>query len=452
MKSKELGDLAKKAKAASYTLAELSSTIKNRALCAMAEMLTCHSKEVLNENKRDLNANKGLAKALLDRLSLNPARIGLMADSLRQVASLNDPLGDPPLIKEWLRPNGLRIQKVRVPIGVVGIIYESRPNVTSDCIGLCLKSGNVSILRGGREAVNTNMAICKLLSKAARESGLPANAINFINTTEHRALAYLLSLSECIDLIIPRGGEGLIRFVQEHSKIPVIKHYKGICHIFVDEFANTEMAGNICFNAKVSRPGVCNAMESLLVHKGIAGSFLPGMLKRYRDAGVEIRGCPETLQIVKDISQRAMVRLPLAAAISQRAMPACRQGRVRLPLAAAINKAKEIDWHSEYLDLILSVKVVADIDQAVMHINHYGSHHSDAIITENYQNALKFTRQVDSACVYVNASTRFTDGYEFGLGSEIGISTDKIHARGPMALEELTTYKYIIFGTGQIRT
>ena len=417
MKSKELGDLAKKAKAASYTLAELSSTIKNRALCAMAEMLTCHSKEVLNENKRDLNANKGLAKALLDRLSLNPARIGLMADSLRQVASLNDPLGDPPLIKEWLRPNGLRIQKVRVPIGVVGIIYESRPNVTSDCIGLCLKSGNVSILRGGREAVNTNMAICKLLSKAARESGLPANAINFINTTEHRALAYLLSLSECIDLIIPRGGEGLIRFVQEHSKIPVIKHYKGICHIFVDEFANTEMAGNICFNAKVSRPGVCNAMESLLVHKGIAESFLPGMLKRYRDAGVEIRGCAKTRKIVKDI-----------------------------------NKAKEIDWHSEYLDLILSVKVVADIDQAVMHINHYGSHHSDAIITENYQNALKFTRQVDSACVYVNASTRFTDGYEFGLGSEIGISTDKIHARGPMALEELTTYKYIIFGTGQIRT
>src|SRR3990167_5057795 len=389
MKSKELGDLAKKAKAASYTLAELSSTIKNRALCAMAEMLTCHSREVLNENKRDLNANKGLAKALLDRLSLNPARIGLMADSLRQVASLNDPLGDPPLIKEWLRPNGLRIQKVRVPIGVVGIIYESRPNVTSDCVGLCLKSGNVSILRGGREAVNTNMAICKLLSKAARESGLPANAINFINTTEHRALAYLLSLSECIDLIIPRGGEGLIRFVQEHSKIPVIKHYKGICHIFVDEFANTEMAGNICFNAKVSRPGVCNAMESLLVHKGIAGSFLPGMLKRYRDAGVEIRGCAKTRKIVKDI-----------------------------------NKAKEIDWHSEYLDLILSVKVVADIDQAVMHINHYGSHHSDAIITENYQNALKFTRQVDSACVYMNASTRFTDGYEFGLGSEIGISTD----------------------------
>ena len=417
MKSKELGDLAKKAKAASYTLAELSSTIKNRALCAMAEMLTCHSKEVLNENKRDLNANKGLAKALLDRLSLNPARIGLMADSLRQVASLNDPLGDPPLIKEWLRPNGLRIQKVRVPIGVVGIIYESRPNVTSDCVGLCLKSGNVSILRGGREAVNTNMAICKLLSKAARESGVPAQAINFIDTTGHKALAYLLSLSECIDLIIPRGGEGLIRFVQEHSKIPVIKHYKGICHIFVDEFANTEMAGNICFNAKVSRPGVCNAMESLLVHKGIAGSFLPGMLKRYRDAGVEIRGCAKTRKIVKDI-----------------------------------NKAKEIDWHSEYLDLILSVKVVADIDQAVMHINHYGSHHSDAIITENYQNALKFTRQVDSACVYVNASTRFTDGYEFGLGSEIGISTDKIHARGPMALEELTTYKYIIFGTGQIRT
>jgi glutamate-5-semialdehyde dehydrogenase len=415
MKCKELMGLAKKAKAASYELAELSSTIKNKALFVMAEMLLEHSREILNENKRDLNANKGLSKVFLDRLSLNPGRIGLMADSLRQVASLADPVGE--LIKGGLRPNGLRIQKVRVPIGVVGIIYESRPNVTSDCIGLCLKSGNVSILRGGKEAVNTNRAIFKLLAKAARDSGVPDSAINFIDTAGHKALEYLLSLSGCVDLIIPRGGEGLINFVREHSKIPVIKHYKGICHTFVDEFANMEMAGNICFNAKVSRPGVCNAMETLLVHKGIAGSFLPGMLKRYKDAGVEIRGCPETVKIVKDI-----------------------------------NKAKEIDWYSEYLGLILSVKVVADIDQAVTHINHYGSRHSDAIITDNYQNALKFTRQVDSACVYVNASTRFTDGCEFGLGCEIGISTDKIHARGPMALEELTSYKYLIFGNGQIRT
>lgn len=408
-------NLVKKAKAASYELAELSSTIKNRALFVMAEMLTCHSKEVLNANKRDLRANKGLSKALLDRLSLNQARIGLMADSLRQVASFSDPVGE--LIKGSLRPNGLRIQKVRVPIGVVGIIYESRPNVTSDCIGLCLKSGNVSILRGGREAVNTNRAIYRLLSKAARDSGVPDSAINFIDTVDRKALAYLLGLSECIDLIIPRGGEGLIRFIQEHSKIPVIKHYKGVCHIFVDEFANKDMAGNICFNAKVSRPGVCNAMETLLAHKGIAKSFLPGMLKRYKDAGVEIRGCAKTREIVKDI-----------------------------------NKAKEIDWHSEYLDLILSVKVVADIDEAVTHINHYGSRHSDAIVTENYENALAFLDRVDSACVYVNASTRFTDGCEFGLGGEIGISTDKIHARGPMALEELTTYKYMIFGNGQIRT
>lgn len=414
MEKKELRELAKKAKAASYALAELSSTIKNKALFVMAETLLAHSREVLNENKRDLSANKGLSKALLDRLSLNPARIGLMADSLRQIASLSDPVGE--LIKGGLRPNGLRILKVRVPIGVVGIIYESRPNVTSDCIGLCLKSGNVSILRGGREAVNTNRVICKLLAKAARESGVPDSAINFIDTTDHKALEYLLGLNEYIDLIIPRGGEGLIRFVYEHSKIPVIKHYKGICHIFVDEFANTDMAGNICFNAKVSRPGVCNAMETLLVHKGIAGSFLPGMLKRYKDAGVEIRGCPKTRKIVK-----------------------------------AINKAKEIDWHTEYLDLILSVKVVANIDEAILHINHYGSHHSDAIVTENYQNALAFLHRVDSACVYVNASTRFTDGGEFGLGSEIGISTDKIHARGPMALEELTTYKYMIFGNGQIR-
>src|SRR3989338_9973955 len=283
MKSKELGDLAKKAKAASYTLAELSSTIKNRALCAMAEMLTCHSKEVLNENKRDLNANKGLAKALLDRLSLNPARIGLMADSLRQVASLNDPLGDPPLIKEWLRPNGLRIQKVRVPIGVVGIIYESRPNVTSDCIGLCLKSGNVSILKGGSEAINTNRKIYNILLESAKKSAIPENAINFIDSVGHKDLKCLLGLNEYIDLIIPRGGEGLIRFVQDNSKIPVIKHYKGVCHVYVDACANLEMARNISFNAKVSRPGVCNAMETLLVHKDAAKGFMPVMIKKYRD-------------------------------------------------------------------------------------------------------------------------------------------------------------------------
>lgn len=412
---KELKGLAIKAKKASYELAVLSSKLKEEAIIKMAQTLEKNYRKIIQENKKDLILAKNLSKALIDRLSLNEARIRLMADSLRQVASLNDPVGE--VIRGWLRPNGLWIQKIRVPIGVIGIIYEARPNVTSDCIGLCLKSGNAVILKGGSEAINTNRLIYKILHEVARKASIPDGAISFIDTTDRKALSYLLGLNEYIDLIIPRGGEGLIRFVYEHSKIPVIKHYKGVCHIFVDEFANTDMAGNICFNAKVSRPGVCNAMETLLVHKGIAGSFLPGMLRRYKDAGVEIRGCPETVKIVK-----------------------------------AINKAKEIDWHSEYLDLILSVKVVANIDEAILHINHYGSRHSDAIVTENYQNALKFMRQVDSACVYVNASTRFTDGCEFGLGSEIGISTDKIHARGPMALEELTTYKYMIFGNGQIRT
>lgn len=412
---KELRGLAIKAKKAAYELAVLSSKLKEQALIKMAQALEKNSREIIRENKKDLILAKNLSKALIDRLGLNEARIRLMADSLRQVALLADPLGE--VIRGWLRPNGLWIQKIRVPIGVIGIIYEARPNVTSDCIGLCLKSGNAVILKGGSEAINTNRVIYKILHEAAGKASIPDGAISFIETSERKSLSYLLGLNEYIDLIIPRGGEGLIRFVQEHSKISLIKHYKGICHIFVDEFANTDMAGDICFNAKVSRPGVCNAMETLLVHKGIANVFLSRMLKRYKDAGVEIRGCPETRKIIKDI-----------------------------------NKAKEIDWHSEYLDLILSVKVVANIEEAVRHINHYGSHHSDAIVTENYQNALKFMRQVDSACVYANASTRFTDGYEFGLGSEIGISTDKIHARGPMALEELTTYKYIIFGNGQIRT
>ena len=408
-------ELAKKARAASYELASLSSAIKNKALIMMAEQLEAHSREILIENKKDINANNGLPKALLDRLTLDQGRIRLMSLSLRQVASLADPVGE--LIKGWARPNGLRIHKVRVPIGVVGIIYESRPNVTSDSIGLCLKSGNVSILRGGKEAINTNRAIYKILSTAARISGIPLNAINFIDTTDRKALRFLLGLSAYVDLLIPRGGEGLIRFIQGHTKIPVIKNYKGVCHTFVDEHADLNMARDICFNAKVSSPGVCNAMETLLIHKGIAKSFLPIMIKRFKDAKVEIRGCPKTRKIIADI-----------------------------------NKAKEADWYTEYLGLILSVKVVESIDQAVTHINHYGSHHSDAIVTENYENALKFSDRVDSACVYVNASTRFSDGYEFGLGSEIGISTDKIHARGPMALEELTTYKYIIFGNGQIRT
>lgn len=414
MEIKKIKELSKRAKDASYILAAAPSSVKDDALKRMARALEGNYQEIIRENEKDLVYAKHLSRALTDRLILNEARISVMADSLRQVASLKDPVGE--VIKSGLRPNGLRIQKVRVPIGVIGIIYEARPNVTSDCIGLCLKSGNAVILKGGSEAINTNRAIYRILQAAAKKSSLPLEAVTFIDTTGRNALDYLLGLNEYIDLIIPRGGEGLIRFVDEHSRIPVIKHYKGICHTYVDARADLAMAENICFNAKVQRPGVCNAMETLLVHKDIARKFLPAMINRYKQAGVEIRGCPVTRKIIK-----------------------------------GIKAVKEIDWYTEYLDLILSVKVVGGLTDAISHINHYGSRHSDAIVTEDRQSAMKFLRGVDSACVYVNASTRFTDGYEFGLGAEIGISTDKIHARGPMALEELTTYKYMIFGNGQIR-
>lgn len=414
MDIKKIRELAKKAKRASYALSAATSSVKDKALKRMAQALEANCNDIIRENKKDLTLAGSLSGALIDRLTLNEARIRLMADSLRQVASLKDPVGE--VIKSWARPNGLRIQKARVPIGVIGIIYESRPNVTADCIGLCLKSGNAVILKGGSEAINTNRAIYRILRAEARKSSLPKDAISFIGTSERRALDYLLGLSEYIDLIIPRGGEGLIRFVAGHSRIPVIKHYKGICHTYVDARADLKMAEDICYNAKVQRPGVCNAMETLLVHKDVARSFLPAMIKRYKDAGVEIRGCLKTRRIVK-----------------------------------GIRAAKEIDWFTEYLGLILSVKVVGGLSEAIGHINYYGSHHSDAIVTEARKSAMKFLQGVDSACVYVNASTRFTDGYEFGLGAEIGISTDKIHARGPMALEELTTYKYMVFGKGQVR-
>lgn len=415
MSRAELKDLALSAKAATSIFSTLSSEIKNVTILRMADDLEKKSEEIIAANKKDLHRNrKNLSKAMLDRLMLDEKRIHSMAQSLRQIAALSDPVGE--VIDGWLRPNGLWIQKIRVPIGVIAIIYESRPNVTSDCVGLCLKSGNASILKGGKEALNTNKAIYEILLKAAIESGIPSGAINFIDSVEREDVVYLLKLSDCIDLVIPRGGEGLITFVQKFSKIPVVKHYKGICHTYVDKYASFAMAEDICFNAKVSRPGVCNAMETLLAHKDIALRFLPPMVKRYKDAGVEIRGCKITSGIVKDIIM-----------------------------------AKESDWRTEYLDLILSIKVVENVAQAVEHINYYGSHHSESIVTENYENALYFLNRVDSACVYVNASTRFTDGYEFGMGAEIGISTDKIPYRGPMGLKELTTYKYIIFGNGQIR-
>ncbi len=415
---KELINIAKGAQNASRSLAVLSSETKNKALKQMAAALSNKKDFILKANRQDLKkaAKQRLSGAFIDRLMLNDKRIKDMSDSLLALVNLSDPVGE--VIKAWRRPNGLWIHKVRTPIGVIAIIYESRPNVTSDCVGLCFKSGNSVILRGGTEAMNSNAAICAVLKTALNDCGIPENAVNIVSTKGRRAVDVLLKLNNYIDLVIPRGGEGLIKKVVKSSRIPVIKHYKGICKIYVDEWANLKMAENICFNAKTQRPGVCNAMESMLVNANIAFEFLPGMIKRFKKAGVEIRGCQETIKIAKGL----------------------------------VKKAVEKDYRTEYLDLILAVKVVGGLTEAITHINNYGSHHSDAIITENYENAMEFLKQVDSACVYVNASTRFTDGYQFGMGAEIGISTDKLHARGPMALEELTAYKYIVFGNGQIRT
>lgn len=409
-------EIAKRAKEASRVIANLSSKVKDNALKGMARALIESAETVLSENEKDVKEGEKnhLSKAMLDRLKLNPSRIKGMSDSLMSISELKDPVGE--VLGMWKRPNGLRIGRVRVPIGTILMIYESRPNVTSDVVGLCLKSGNSVILRGGSEALNSNIAIHKVLSEAAKAEGIPSDGINMVETPDKKAVSTLLGLNQYIDLVIPRGGEELIRKVSDESKIPVIKHYKGVCHTYVDEDADLNMAEKIAFNAKVQRPGVCNAMETLLVHKDVAIRFLPSMVKKFRDAGVEIRGCPGTRKIVKDVKE-----------------------------------ATEDDWGTEYLDLILSIRVVEDIDEAIRHITVYGSMHSDAIVTDNYERAMKFLNEVDSACVYVNASTRFTDGFEFGMGAEIGISTDKFHARGPMGLEELTSYKYIIFGNGQIR-
>ncbi len=412
----ELTKIAKGAKEASGVLSGLSLETKDKALQGMAEGLIQAKDKILKANQKDIKEarNSGLSAALIERLTLNEKRLAQMAESLLELTKLADPVGE--VISAWRRPNGLWIHKVRVPIGVIAIIYESRPNVTSDCIGLCFKSGNSVILRGGSESLNSNIRIYEILNAVLAKFGIPEGAINLVMVKDRKAVDVLLRLSDYIDLVIPRGGEGLIRRVVRLSRIPVIKHYKGICHVYVDEFANLDMAAKICFNAKVQRPGVCNAMESMLVHQAVAGRFLPGMLKKFDGAGVEIRGCSLTQKFFKKAK-----------------------------------KACEKDYRTEYLDLILSVRVVEGLPEAINHINHYGSHHSDSIVTDNYEHALGFLKKVDSACVYANASTRFTDGYQFGLGAEIGISTDKLHARGPMALEELTTYKYMIFGSGQIR-
>ncbi|MBI3317634.1 MAG: glutamate-5-semialdehyde dehydrogenase [Candidatus Omnitrophica bacterium] len=416
--SDQVRQLARRAKSASEILAGVPAPVKNRALRAMADELEKSEPAVLRENEKDLRAARarGIGGALLDRLALNPQRLAEMSRGLREVAKLPDPVGE--LIKAWRRPNGLEIRKVRVPIGVIGIVYEARPNVTADCAGLCLKAGNSVILRGGSEAIHSNRMIFRCLERAALRQNLPRGSVNMISQTDRRGVEILLSQVGLVDLVIPRGGEGLIRQVVEKAKVPVIKQYKGICHTFVDEGADLKMAERICFNAKVQRPGVCNAMETLLVHRKAAPEFLPRMARRYLEAGVELRGDRRTRRVLKGFPVKA---------------------------------ARELDWATEYLDLILSVRVVDSLKEAIDHIRRYGSGHSEAIVTRSKTRADQFLKNVDSACVYLNASTRFTDGGQFGLGAEIGVSTDKLHARGPMGLQELTTYKYIVTGHGQVR-
>ncbi|MDI6865328.1 MAG: glutamate-5-semialdehyde dehydrogenase [Thermodesulfovibrio yellowstonii] len=407
---------AKEAKESSRFIAKASTDLKNKIIVRMADYLKQNKDELIKANRIDVeNAQKkGISKALIDRLTLTEKRIDEMIKGLQEVVALPDPVGE--ITKMWLRPNGMQVGKMRVPIGVIGVIYEARPNVTVDVTGLCLKAGNSVVLRGGSEAINSNIALVKILKEALKDEGMHEGVVTYIDIPQREAVLEMIKLEGIIDLIIPRGGEGLIRTVTENSRIPVLKHYKGVCHVFVDRDADLAMAEEICFNAKVQRPATCNAMETMLVDENIAKKFLPNMLKKFEDAGVELKGCLKTKKIypkVKDV--------------------------------------KEEDFYQEYLDLVLNVKVVKNIDEAIEHITKYGSAHSDSIVTKDYNKAMKFLKEVDSSAVFVNASTRLNDGYQFGLGAEIGISTDKIHARGPMGLEELTCTKFIVFGNGQIR-
>ncbi len=416
--------LAKQAKAASRVLANLSTDAKNRCLLAMADGLEGHKDEIKAANAKDMEASVafGLSAAMQDRLRLDEKRISAMARGLREVAALADPVGR--VLDERVRPNGLKLRKVSTPIGVVVIIYESRPNVTADAASLCFKSGNATILRGGKEAIHSNNAIAEIMIQAAKAvlPEFPEHAIQVVPTTDREAIKELLSLTQYIDLCMPRGGEGLIRAVTECSKVPVIKHYKGVCHVYVDDKADLKMAEEIVLNAKVQRPAVCNAMETLLVNANVAQKFLPQITRRLKEYRVEIRGDEATFNAVKDLANEVKFK----------------------PATAA-------DYSTEYNDFIMNVRVVNGVADAVDHINQFGSAHSDSIVTSDEGRARKFLAEVDSATVYWNASTRFTDGGEFGMGAEIGISTDKIGARGPMGLEELTTYKWLGFGTGQIR-
>jgi len=411
-----LTDIGTMARSASLELSKVISRSKDEALYKMAQGLIERADFIIAENQKDVEeaTSKGLSGAMIDRLTLTHARLEKVADGLREVASLTDPVGE--IVHMWTRPNGLKVGRMRIPLGVIGIIYESRPNVTADAAGLCIKSGNAVILRGGSETLRSNMAIGEVLRDALAQCELPKDAVQIIPVTDRKAVLEMLKQEELIDLIIPRGGEGLIRFVSENSRIPVLKHYKGVCHIFVDESADQNMAESICINAKVQRPSVCNSMETMLVHEKIAEDFLPRISKAFFEKGVELRGCERTREIVPEVSE-----------------------------------ATENDWFEEYLDLILSVKVVKNMKDAIKHIEKYGSTHTESIITQDYSNSQAFINGVNSSTVMVNASTRFSDGYELGLGAEIGISTSKLHAFGPMGLESLTTTKFIVLGEGQIR-
>jgi glutamate-5-semialdehyde dehydrogenase len=416
MLAEELRQMGARAKEASFKLAGVSTRVKDDALQAMARSLEERSDMILEANQDDMDAARknGLSGVLLDRLLLTPDRVSEMAKGLRALVALPDPVGE--VLRMWTRPNGLQIGKMRVPLGVIGIIYEARPNVTVDAAGLCLKAGNAVILRGGSEAFNSNQAIAQVISGAATGSGLPPGTIQLVNTTDREAVNIMLTMNEFIDVLIPRGGAGLIRTVVQNATVPVLETGVGNCHTYVEEDADLAMAEKIVVNAKTQRPSVCNAMETLLVHAKVAPVFLPAAAAALRAKGVELRGCPRTQEILPDV----------------------------IP-------AVEEDWKTEYLDLVLAVKVVDGLEEAIQHINTYGTKHSEAIITSSYAKARTFLQQVDAAAVFVNASTRFTDGYQFGFGAEIGISTQKMHARGPMGMEEMTSIKYIIFGDGQIR-
>ena len=408
--------LVKRAKGAAGRLSSLPTAVKNQALEAMADGLEEHETELVAENEKDLEQFEATPerKALGDRLRLTAERIREMAAGIRDIARLPDPLGDTP--KMWTRPNGMQVGRMRVPIGVIGIIYEARPNVTADSAALCLKSGNVCILRGGSEALHSNVAIAKVLSESAEKAGVPAGAITFVDRAEREVVQLLLKQDRSIDLIIPRGGESLMKTIAEHATIPVLKHDKGVCHTYVDVDADPQVAERICLNAKVQRPSTCNAMETLLVHHSIARTWLPLLVEKLTAAKVDVRGCAKTCQLCPEV-----------------------------------RPAAEDDFGREFLDLILAIKVVKNMEEALEHIATYGSQHTEAIVTKDYARAMRFLREVDAGAVLVNASTRLNDGYQFGLGAEIGISTSRLHARGPMGLEELTCSKFVVLGSGQIR-